>query len=145
MDHHHEVESVPKPGFLYRDDGPELSLEPIAHHRAPQAATGSQPDPNLVLGVWVRADGQGHSARPSSPSVDRVEDLGVLEGDNQTGMSCQRPFRRRRLSTLRPPRVLMRWRNPCVRARLRFERLVRCFFIAGHYTNGRVANQGEIA
>ena len=61
-------------------------------------------------------------------------------------MSCQRPFRLRRLSVRRPPDDRMRLRKPCVRARLRLDLFLRCFFIAlRHYTDGWNRNQGEIA
>ena len=49
-------------------------------------------------------------------------------------MSCQRPFRRRRFSVFRPPLDLMRWMNPCVCFRLRFDLFVRCFFIVAYYS-----------
>ncbi len=44
-------------------------------------------------------------------------------------MSCQRPLRRRRRSVDRPPRVLIRRRNPCTCLRFRLDFSVRCFFM----------------
>ena len=78
-----------------------------------------------------------YTALNASVSLSRVTAGGIRmvpgPGD-QAGMSCQRPFRRRRLSVFRPPLVCIRWRNPCVFFRLRFDLLRRCFFMAGSST-----------
>lgn len=106
------------------EDRSELSFQPVSLHGARKPAPRAQSHPCLLLTVRQRANRQRRAARPPPSSVHGVERAGQL----QAGMSCQRPLRRRRLSVLRPPRELIRWRNPCVRLRLRFDLLRRCFF-----------------
>ena len=134
-----EIQPVPELKPVRRQDRPELPLEPIAPRRPFQSAARAQPHADPVPIVGQRADRQRQPPGPPSPSIDRGECLGPL----QAGMSCQRPFRRRRLSVLRPPSDRMRWRNPCVLARLRLDLFVRCFFIASRPLYGRAAEQSR--
>ena len=135
----HRVKSASQGEVLCIDDRSELAFQPVPDHRAFESAPGPQSHPRSPLAVRQHTNRQGGPSGPSASSVDRAERFGELKprwngrrlgGNAQAGMSCQRPFRRRRLSVLRPPRVLIRWRNPCVRLRLRFDLLRRCFFTA---------------
>lgn len=82
--------------------------QPILGNSPPPQAVGcSRPKlPNLRSEMMVRLRGESH------PDQDALE--------AQT-LSRARPLARRRASTLRPPLVLMRFRNPCSRLRFRLD------------------------
>lgn len=127
VDNDHDVQSgrQRKPGRI--DNGPDLPLESIPHDSAFKPSSRSESDTRHPVDVRNGADRQPRASCPASPSVHGVEGPGAL----QAGMSCRRPFRRRRWSVLRPPRERMRRRKPCVRARFRRDTFRRCFFIPG--------------
>ena len=62
----------------------------------------------------------GAAGEPAPPSLAGPAALGARAVGHPQGVSRLRPLRRRRSRIARPPRVRMRARNPCVRARLRF-------------------------
>ena len=122
---------------LIEDQIADLPFEPVADHGPFHAAASPKPNPRNVLAIRQHTDGKLHAFGPSSSSIHGLKGVRALEGDEpgiprlcQAGMSCQRPFRRRRLSVRLPPRVLIRLRKPCVLFRFRFDLFVRCFFIA---------------
>ncbi len=115
----------------------EDPLDPVPLDGSLNAPLHSNPNPSRRQLVWQHADRQQFPSDPASLSTDHIEPLGKAKplagtegGVDQAGMSCQRAFCRRRLSTSRPPRVCIRFKNPCVRLRLMLEMGRRCFFIS---------------
>ena len=157
MNHHDQIQTSFQGKCACVDNRSQLPFEAVANDRPFQASSGSKADARGGLVVCQHPNGEQRSVYPTSPSVDVAECLGELqpcrgrtgaldEPDSPyAGMSCRRPFRRRRLSALRPPRELMRRRNPCTRFRLRFDVLRKVFFIVRIIRARRFENQGEIA
>ena len=144
MNHDYHVQAHPQGKRLVENQVAELPFQPVPYHSPLQPSTGPEPHARHGLLVGERADGELQPLRPVSSTGHGTKGVRTLERDElggsgvrQAGMSCQRPFCRRRLSVRLPPRVLMRWRNPCVLFRLRFERFVRCFFIVAIIRLGR--------
>lgn len=127
VDNDHDVQSGPQWECARINNSPDLALQSITHDGALQPSSGPQPNARDLVDVASGANREPRASCPASPSVHGVEDPGAL----QAGMSCRRPFRRRRWSVLRPPRERMRRRKPCVRARFRRDTFRRCFFIPG--------------
>ena len=142
MQDDYDVESWSQREAFREDDGSELALEPVALHGPLEPAARPDPHTSPYLIRPKRADGNQAASRPPSPSVYGPERLrecerrrgwygvGALARCAQAGISCQRPFCRRRLSVLRPARVLIRWRNPWTRFRFKFDLFLRCFFMS---------------
>ena len=141
MDHDDEIEAAAQGEDRLIYDRSQLSFQSVAFDRPFKPASRTQTDAGFCSVVGDHPDGKCRPMRPSPPSVDgtkRVRALEPLRGGAggaagcalcQAGMRCQRPLRRRRLSVFCPPRERMRWRNPCVFFRFRFDFNVRCFFI----------------
>ena len=134
----HDVDPGVPGNLAGSDQAAQLAFQPVPDDRASHAAPGPEPKPADGLVVGDRPHGEMDALCPAPAPVDRAEDLGQLQPGNrgggtsvsrQAGISCQRPFRRRRLSVRRPPRVLIRRRKPWTRDRLRFDLFVRCFFM----------------
>ena len=140
MNDDNQINPCPERSCVGTEDRPELPFQAISHDSALEASPRPQADPGLPLVVRERSDGERRPFCPRPSSIDGVNGVcpfqagrvGGRRGDggaSQEGISCQRPFRRRRLSTLPPPLELIRLRNPCVLARFKFDLLRRCFFI----------------
>ena len=118
-------------------DGSHPPFRVIAgDRRRKRAASGANADAGNGKAVGQHSERQAARANPYALSVDGAKLLGASKpftrrkgGADQTGASCQRPFRRRRLSVCCPPRLRIRWRNPWTRSRRRLEVGRRCFFM----------------
>ena len=110
------------------EDLTKLPLQPVAPHGVSNPPWGAQAEPTLGKPGGQNTDGEAGALGPAPPTRHVTERGGALKWLDQ-GMSCQRPFCRRRAKTARPPRVLMRLRKPWTRRRLRLDVVLRCFFI----------------
>ena len=98
-----------------------LPLEPIANNGAFDPPSSTKPYADLLLFCRDGPKREGETVRPRPSSVDGPKHVGQFQRGAagpwcaegiQDGISCQRPFCRRRRSVARPPRELIRWKNP---------------------------------
>lgn len=106
-------------GFVLLVDYAKQPFDAIACRRAFHASLSSKPNARGRKLIWQDADGEQRGTRPRAPSLDGQESFRESEPFTQmcccraqAGISCQRPFRRRRRRTSRPARVLIRTRKP---------------------------------
>ena len=149
----HDIKPGPRIKPLGVDDPAQLPLQPVPHHRALHAAPGPQTDARDAQGVREHTDGERQAADPSSPSVDGVEGLGVLElrfrgcGEARLGRdelpaafsstTVQRASSAARLHAPHKAVDLLPLPVRLVRQML--------FHVRRHYTNRATTNQGETA
>ena len=100
-------------------EGPQTAAETVALHRPASPATDGVSHPDGALGLSGHEGYRdGSPPHPEAGAAKRGEGRPVGDGSDQAD-SRWRPLRRRADRMARPDRVDMRWRNPCLLARLR--------------------------
>src|SRR4029453_10746737 len=102
----------------FASEGAEAPLHPVADHRIADLLRHSEADAHRRVVIAARADEQdeaGHGGALAAVGGQKSRAF----GGRDWGVSFLRPRARRAFSTLRPPTVAMRARNPCRRLRTR--------------------------
>jgi hypothetical protein len=112
-----EVE--PRRHVAVREQGAKTSPEQISGHGGPDGATdGERHLRGHQVGIEDERTPQRTSPDPNPVAPEADEGVAFADPADQAE-SRARPLSRRDFSTARPARVLMRARNPCLRARRR--------------------------